>query len=102
MQSVIRAILVIAVMLLLLPKPCISSIIFEPGKKAKYVPPGEEGMSGDAAELCQTGQEGEKDGHVKLAIRGYKTRVKRHPKDGLAPAALDRAAQLPQRNGRLT
>jgi outer membrane protein assembly factor BamD len=102
MQSVIRAILVIAVTLLLLPKPGIGSIIFEPGKKAKYVPPGEEEMSGDAAELYQTGQKAEKDGDVKRAIRAYKTLVRRHPKDALAPTALYRAAQLQEQNRQFT
>src|SRR5256714_5403582 len=102
MQSVIRAILVIAVTLLLLPKPGISSIIFEPGKEAKYVPPGEEEMSGDAAELYQTGQNAEKNGDIKRAIRAYKTLVRRHPKDALAPTALYRAAQLQEQNRQFT
>src|SRR5438094_5072924 len=102
MQSVIRAIFVIAVTLLLLPKPGISSIIVEPGKKGKYVPPGEEEMSGDAAELYQTGQKAEKDGDIKRAIRAYKTLVKRHPKDALAPTALYRAAQLQEQNRQFT
>jgi outer membrane protein assembly factor BamD len=102
MQSVIRTILVIAVTLLLLPQPGISSIIFEPGKKAKYVPPGEEEMSGDAAELYQTGQKAEKDGDIKRAIRAYKTLVRRHPKDALAPTALYRAAQLQEQNRQFT
>jgi outer membrane protein assembly factor BamD len=102
MQSVIRTILVIAVTLLLLPQPGISSIIFEPGKKAKYVPPGEEEMSGHAAELYQTGQKAEKDGDIKRAIRAYKTLVRRHPKDALAPTALYRAAQLQEQNRQFT
>jgi outer membrane protein assembly factor BamD len=102
MQSVIRTILVITVTLLLLPQPGISSIIFEPGKKAKYVPPGEEEMSGDAAELYQTGQKAEKDGDIKRAIRAYKTLVRRHPKDALAPTALYRAAQLQEQNRQFT
>ena len=52
MQPVIRAILAIAVTLFVLPELGIGSIIFEPGKKAKYVAPGEEEMSGDAAGSC--------------------------------------------------
>jgi outer membrane protein assembly factor BamD len=94
MQLVIRAILVIAVTLWVLPELGIGSIIFEPGKKAKYVAPGEEEMSGDAAELYQVGQKAEKDGDLKRAIRAYKSLVKRHPKDALAPTALYRAGQL--------
>jgi outer membrane protein assembly factor BamD len=94
MQPVIRAILAIAVTLLVLPELGIGSIIFEPGKKAKYVAPGEEEMSGDAAELYQVGQTAEKGGDLKRAIRAYKSLIKRHPKDALAPTALYRAAQL--------
>jgi outer membrane protein assembly factor BamD len=81
-------------MLWVLPELGIGSIIFEPGKKAKYVAPGEEEMSGDAAELYQVGQKAEKDGDLKRATRAYKSLVKRHPKDALAPTALYRAAQL--------
>src|SRR5216117_3177897 len=102
MQPLIRAVLVIAVTLLMLPELGIASIVFEPGKKAKYVPPGEEEMSGDAAELYQTGQKAEKDGDIKRAIRAYKTLVRRHPKDALAPTALYRAAQLQEQNRQFT
>jgi outer membrane protein assembly factor BamD len=94
MQLVIRAFLVFAVTLFLLPEPGIASIIFRAGEKAKYVPPGEEEMSGNAAELYQIGQTAEKEGNPKRAIRAYKTLVKRHPKDALAPTALYRCAQL--------
>src|SRR5881227_3621822 len=94
MQLVIRAFLFLAVALFLLPESGPASIIFRAGEKAKYVPPGEEEMSGDAAELYQTGQKAEKDGDIKRAIRAYKTLVRRHPKDALAPTALYRAAQL--------
>jgi outer membrane protein assembly factor BamD len=94
MQPVIRAILAIAVTLLVLAELSIGSIIFEPGKKARYVAPGEEEMSGDAAELYQVGQEAEKGGDLKRAIRAYKSLIRRHPKDALAPTALYRAAQL--------
>jgi len=94
MQPVIRAFLFVAVTLFLLPQAGIGSIIFQPGKKAKYVAPGEEEMSGDAAELYEIGQKAEKDGDNKRAIRAYKSLVKRHPKDALAATALYRAAQL--------
>src|SRR5215831_5252368 len=94
MQLVIRAFLFLAVTLFLLSEPGTASIIFRPGEKAKYVPPGEEEMSGNAAELYQIGEKAEKDGNNKRAIRAYKTLVRRHPKDALAPAALYRCAQL--------
>jgi outer membrane protein assembly factor BamD len=51
-------------------------------------------MNGDAAELFQIGQTAEKEGNTKRAIRAYKSLVRRHPKDALAPTALYRSAQL--------
>src|SRR5215211_127958 len=101
MQLVIRAFFVVVVTLFLLPEPGIASIIFKAGK-AKYVPPGEEEMSGDAAELYQIGQKAEKGGENKRAIRAYKSLVKRHPKDALAPTALFRAAQLQEQTRQYT
>ena len=101
MQLVIRALLVVVVTLFLLPEPGVASIIFKAGK-AKYVPPGEEEMSGDAAELYQIGQKAEKNGDNKRAIRAYKSLVKRHPKDALAPTALFRAAQLQEQTHQYT
>ena len=94
MQMVIRAFVLFAVTLLLLPEMGTASIVFRPNKKAEYVPPGEEPMSGNAAELYQMGQTAEKEGNPKRAIRAYKTLVKHHPKDALAPTAVYRAAQL--------
>src|SRR6266436_4035769 len=102
MQLVILAFLFLAVTLFLLPEPSIASIIFKAGEKAKYVTPGEEEMSGDAAELYQIGQKAEKDGDNKRAIRAYKSLVKRHPKDALAPTALFRAAQLQEQTRQYT
>src|SRR5499427_2813454 len=94
MQLVIRAFLFLIVTLFLLPEFGTASIIFRAGEKAKFVPPGEEEVSGNAAELYQIGQTAEKEGNPKRAIRAYKTLVKRHPKDALASTALYRAAQL--------
>jgi outer membrane protein assembly factor BamD len=102
MQLVIRAFLFLAVTVFLLPEPGTASIIFRPGEKAKYVPPGEEEMSGNAAELYQIGEKAEKDGNLKRAIRAYKTLVRRHPKDALAPAALYRCAQLQEKTREYT
>jgi outer membrane protein assembly factor BamD len=102
MQLVIRAFLFLTVTLFLLPEPGTASIIFRPGQKAEYVPPGEEPMSGNAAELYQIGQTAEKEGNPKRAIRAYKTLVKRHPKDALASPALYRAAQLQEETRQYT
>ena len=77
-----------------MPESGKASVVFKPGQKAKYVAPGEEEISGNAAELFQIGQTAEKEGNIKRAIRAYKTLVKRHPKDTLAAGALYRSAQL--------
>ena len=71
-----------------------ASVIFKPGQKAKYVAPGEEEMSGNAEELFHIGQEAEKKGNIRRAIKAYRTLVRRHPKDALAPGAGFRSAQL--------
>src|ERR1041385_2748926 len=102
MQLVIRAFLFLTVTLFLLPEPGIASIIFRPGQKAEYIPPGEEPMNGNAAELYQIGQTAEKEGNPKRAIRAYKTLVRRYPKDALASTALYRAAQLQEQTHQFT
>src|SRR5262249_33163625 len=94
MQFVIRAFIVFAATVFLLPELGTASVIFKPGQKAKYVAPGEEELSGNAAELFQIAQTAEKEGNLKRALKAYKTLIKHHPKDSLAPAALYRGAQL--------
>jgi outer membrane protein assembly factor BamD len=94
MQLFIRAFFVVAIAFFLLPEPGNASIVFRANEKSKYVPPGEEEISGNSAELYQMGQTAEKDGNLKHAIRIYKTLVRHHPKDALAPTALYRCAQL--------
>src|SRR5437762_10957318 len=102
MQLVIRVFLLLIVTLFVLPEPGMGSIIFRPGQKAEYVPPGEEPMSGNAAELYQIGQTAENENNPKRAIGAYKTLVKRHPKDALASTALYRAAQLQEQTRQYT
>src|SRR5881392_1934142 len=94
MQFAIRAVLIFAAAAFALSQSSVASVVFQPGKKAKYVAPGEEEISGNAAELFQTGQTAEKEGNTKRAIRAYKSLVKRYPKDALAAGALYRAAEL--------
>jgi len=102
MQFLIRVVFVLIAAVFLVPEPSGASIIFRPGQKAEYVPPGEEAISGNAAEVYQIAQTAEKEGNLKRAIRAYKTIVKRHPKDALAPAALYRAAQLQEQTRQYT
>src|SRR5438552_10754136 len=95
MHFAIRVLLVLGVAAFLLPEFGKASVVFKPGKKPEYVGPGgEEELSGDAVDLFQIGQAAEKEGNTKRAIRAYKSLVKRHPKDKVAPEALYRAAQL--------
>src|SRR5215475_12279775 len=96
MQIAIRVLLAFAVAAFLLPESGRASVIFKPGKKPQYVGADgvEEELTGDAVDLFQVGQAAEKDGNTKRAVRAYKSLVKRHPKDKLAPFALYRAGQL--------
>jgi outer membrane protein assembly factor BamD len=90
----IRTLVAFIVAALALPNLGMAAVVFQPGKKAKFVAPGDEEISGNAAELFQIGQTAEKQGDTKRAIRAYKSLVKRHPKDALAAGALFRAAEL--------
>src|SRR5260370_5720235 len=94
MNLLIRTVLVLVVVAFLLPESGVAAVVFQPGKKAKFVAPGEEEISGNAAELFQIGQTAEKEGDMKRAIKAYKSLVRRHPKDALAAGALYRAAEL--------
>jgi outer membrane protein assembly factor BamD len=102
MQSLIRVVLVLIAAAFLVPERGGASIVFRPNQKAEYVPPGEEAISGNAAEMYQTAESAEKEGNTKRAIRAYKTLAKRHPKDALAPTALYRAAQLQEQTRQYT
>src|SRR5436305_7812747 len=94
----IRTLVVFIVTVLALPTIGMASVIFQPGKKAKYVVPGEEEISGNAAELFQIGQTAEREGNTKRAIKAYESLVKRHPRDTLAAGALFRAAELQEQS----
>jgi outer membrane protein assembly factor BamD len=71
-----------------------AAVVFRPGEKAKYVPPGEEQLNGNAAQLFDIGQKAEKDNDPKRAIKAYRQLVRRYPKDALAGGAAFRAATL--------
>lgn len=71
-----------------------AAVVFRPGEKAKYVPPGEEELSGDAAELFDIGQKAEKEGNYNRAIKAYKTLVRKYSRDALAAGACYRGGVL--------
>jgi outer membrane protein assembly factor BamD len=79
---------------LALPGSGTASVIFKPGEKAKYLTPGEEQMSGSAAQLFERAQEAERRGNLKGAIKAYRVIVKKHPKDALAAGACFRMGEL--------
>jgi outer membrane protein assembly factor BamD len=74
--------------------PTDAAVVFKPGANVKYVPPGEEEMSGSAKQLFDKGEEAERRGNLKAAIRAYRTLVKKYPKDALAAGAGFRTGQL--------
>lgn len=65
-----------------------AAVVFKPGEKMKYIPPGEEQMNGNAEELFHIGQVAEQNHDIKKAIKAYKALVRKHPRDALAPGAL--------------
>ena len=79
---------------LLLVQPLGAAVVYKAGEKMKYIPPGEEQMSGNAEQLFHIGQTAEGEHNFKRAIKAYKTLVRKHPRDALAPGALYRAAEL--------
>jgi outer membrane protein assembly factor BamD len=94
MYFLVRAILLFTLATLILSESGAAAIVFQPGKKAKFVAPGEEEISETALELYQTAQTAEKQGNLKRAIHAYKNIVRQHPRDALAAGALYRAGEL--------
>jgi outer membrane protein assembly factor BamD len=80
---------------LALPGSLTAAVIFKPNeKKTRYRAPGEEEMSGTAAQLFERAQEAERRGDLKRAIKAYRTIVKKHPRDTLAAGSCFRMGQL--------
>ena len=71
-----------------------AAVVFRPGEKTKYVPPGEEEFNGDAAELFEIGQKAEKENNLKRAIGAYRQLVRKYSRDALAAGAAFRGAVL--------
>jgi outer membrane protein assembly factor BamD len=94
MDLLIRVALLCTAATLIFSESVAASVVFQPGKKAKFVAPGEEQVSETALELYNTAQTAEKEGNLKRAIHAYANIVRHYPKDALAPSALYRGAQL--------
>ena len=94
MHFLVRVVLLFTAATFILCEAGTAEIVFQPGKKAKFVAPGEEEISETALELYQTAQAAEKHGNLKRAVHAYKNIVRQHPKDALAAGALYRAGEL--------
>ena len=80
---------------LALPGSLRAAVVFKPDeKKTTYRAPGEEEMSGTAAQLFERAQAAERAGNLKAAIKSYRTIVKKFPRDTLAPGACFRMGEL--------
>src|SRR6266700_3234160 len=98
MDLLIRVALLCTAVTLIFSESVTASVVFQPGKKAKFVAPGEEQVSETALELYNTAQSAEKEGNLKRAIHANANIVRHHPKDALAPSALYRGAQLQEQH----
>ena len=80
---------------LALPGSLTAAVVFKPNeKKTTYRAPGEETISGTAAQLFEKAQEAERRGNLKSAIKAYRTIVKKYSRDTLAPGSCFRMGQL--------
>jgi outer membrane protein assembly factor BamD len=75
-------------------QPIAAAVVFKPGKKVKYVAPGDEKMSGKAEELFHIAQEAENKGNYQRAIKAYKALFRKYPRDALAAGSVFRAGEL--------
>jgi outer membrane protein assembly factor BamD len=97
MKSRVSAFLLVLVIGLSFSQLSTAAVVFKPGKKAKYIAPGEEEMNGNAEALFHIAQKAEERGNLKRAIRAYKTLVHRHPKDALAAGSIFHAGELQEK-----
>ena len=80
---------------LALPGAGQAAVVFKPDeKKTTYRAPGEEEVSGTAAQLFERAQAAERRGDLKGAIKSYRTIVKKYSRDTLAPGACFRMGEL--------
>ncbi len=94
MNSRIRVAALALVLALFLPGLTEGAVVFKPARKMKFVAPGEEKMSSKAERLFQAGQEAEKRGHLKRAVKEYKTLLRKYPRDALAPGVCFHLGEL--------
>ena len=95
MKHSFRILFLPLVICLALPGSLTAAVVFKPNeKKTTYRAPGQEEMSGTAAQLFERAQEAERRGNLKGAIKAYRTIVKKYSRDTLAPGSCFRMGQL--------
>lgn len=76
-----------------------AAIVFQPGEHAKYVTPGEEGVSGTAQQLFEIAQQAENAGNYGRAAKAYKQIVRKYPHDTLAAGSAYLYGQAQEKLG---
>jgi outer membrane protein assembly factor BamD len=99
MSCRVRFLLVFAAACVAFPERSPAPVVFRPGEKVKYHPPGEEEINGNAEQLFNIAQTAEKNGNRGRAIKAYRKLVKRYPHSTLAPEAAFRGAKLMEESG---
>lgn len=94
MKSAFRILFLPVLICLVLPGSLTAAVVFKPKDNSKYLAPGDEQMSGNAAQLFEKAQEAERRGEIGRAIKAYRTIARKFPKDTLAPGSLFRMGQL--------
>lgn len=83
------------------PERSPAPVVFRPGAKVKYHPPGEEEISGNADELFRKAQSAQINGDRGRAIKIYKKLVKKYPRSNHAAESTFLAASLTEETGDL-
>lgn len=94
MKTSVRIIFLPLLLALAWPAMLGAAVIFKPNEKTHYKAPGEEEMSGTAAQIFEKAQEQERRGNLNGAIKSYRIIVKKYPRDTLAAGACYRMGQL--------
>ena len=81
------------------PERSPAPVVFRPGEKVKYHPPGEEEIIGNADELFRQAQTAQLHGDRTRAIKIYKKLVKKYPRSNHAAEATFLAANLTEETG---
>jgi outer membrane protein assembly factor BamD len=101
MSHRLRLTLLCLTICLVFPQRSPAPVVFKPGSKVHYQPPGEEEIIGNASELFAKAEAAEKNGDTGRAVKIYKKLVKKYPHANVAAEATFRAARLSEQRGDL-